>query len=1514
MKIIGLFRVLFSGLFLSLWLAALLPMAAMAEEGNPPAEPIPGEAAAGDSDDYTKETLPEGQPVGEPSEAESDALQNGSEQVIGDVQLAEAADVESAMEGLSPDELLMVETEGAPEAEPSDDGQPGLDEITNSTITDVQIVDEAGEPLPMATEEAAEILATGDPIWCPASVKVPKPNTSGCTQSFGSLDALFSELEVHPKTVDGIIWIEKTYSDSNDATLDGDPLGPLSTMRNFKLTLKGGWNGCTPSCIGTIDTTNPSEIEHQLEILDWNNDVTLSDLLVTGVTSPGEALLVQTSGKITLTRVEVSNNGDSGARLENTAGTKDVSIASGQFDHNTGGDGLNVISNGTVTLVGVTASENEGMGVYIKNDTAALPRNVSLSSGVFEFNNNAASGLVIVSDGLVTLRDITATTNGGDGAYVDNVSSPTTQGVTLLGTNVFSENHGSGLVVQSSGPIIANNLVNNANTNYAASFDNTAGVKTFSITLSGSNEFKFNGTGLRIVSDGAITLNNIVATNNTVSYGANLNNSSSTAASSVTLNGTNNFSENQQDGLRVLSAGVVTISKVTANGNGKGAVTGNGLWLDNTSAETPKAVVLVGANTFSDNLEDGLNIHSDGTITISILNIQGNEGDGAEISNLGAGASPQNVAFTGAVNSNSNSGAGLVVNSLGMISLVNVTANFNGGLGTSLNNVGAVPKPITFSGTNYFSNNGANGLTINSTGAITLNNIHANVNAGVGASIQNNGGGSVGTITINGINEFSENTAEGLVVGSRGNIQIANVAVTGNGGTGVTLDNAENGSLGNVVLGTKLAAWCNSLSENAGSGLDIVSNGMVTLLNVCAVKNGNLANPGFGTVIDNRTATSAKAVVITGINLFNENYSGGLSILSDGAITASNLVASNNVHGFGATLNNTSGGVGFHQLITLSGANQFSTNYGNGFTAISYGAISASNLSASSNGANSSLGYGASLDNCVADLSGCTQTATFAIVLSGANTFNSNEGDGLYVDSLGPITINNLEADGNEGNGAILDNGHEGAKGGITLLVKAVFVGNEASGLDLSSRGAIRILNLEASSNFGYGATISNLNAPLPQYLTLNGITKANENGDFGLVAESLGAITVSSLTASYNTSFGALVDNAEPGAIGAITLAGTQSILDNGSSGLYVESNRTITINNLTAGQNTGFGALLVNDDIGLPFDVKLTGNNSMNENGLSGLEINTLGAITLNNLTATLNGQSSVVGDGYGVFLDNLTGSALTRSVTLTGFGVFNENFDDGLLALSLGAIKTNSLTALSNGGAGASLDNHLGASTAGITLTGLNVFRGNDDLGLSITSSGLISLANITAEENLSGGAKLDNSGVATAPVDVILSGTNVFNDNGVIVSGSGSGLLVNSQGKITLKNVTANGNGFYGAHLNNKDYAAGTTPGITLTGVNTFVGNGNMGLYIQAAGDVNVTKIVADKNLGDGLNIISGKNVYVTCGSFTRNDGTGLFIYASFGKITLKGVFAYGNLFANTNPLPLSTVLVRTCPVP
>jgi hypothetical protein len=1309
-------------------------------------------------------------------------------------------------------EIPPPEADSPPESEsdgssdpPEENSQPVEESLTDILSqapqgTEILVVDAEGDVLPLASQAAADAIMEGDPMWCPVGVT---PGGAGCTAPTNSFATMLANLTAmygsSGPAMAGVIWVESSYVSNTY-----DPLATefvisgssLTSMANFALTINGGWTGSGT----TLDPNSPSVFNTALSIINWNGDVTLKNILITGVTSGSSfnsaALDIHTTKKITLTNVKVEGNNDPG--------------------------------------IGIVH------GAWLDNNDGVIASPVVVTNS--EFNHNEGRGLGVHSDGAITLKDVSANTNGNVGAELVNTGASTAQAVTLTGTNIFSENGTHGLAVLSKGAIKGNNLIANANALFGAALINDTAATAQPVTLSGMNEFKFNGwEGLYILSKGAVTLANITATYNNV--GVYINNTASPVGSNVTLSGTNLLRDNILSGLGILSNGAVSINNLSANGNGvSGSGFGYGAYIDNTTASSPKPVALTGVNEFYFNQTGGLHVLSKGVITVYRLTASDTvAGMGAYLDNTsGNPLSPPNVALLVYANINGNSSRGLLINSYGAVTLNNITANDNGLYGVEVNNqTGSLPRAVVVNGTNNIHGNASTGLIVFSLGAVTLNNIHASGNTINGMSINNAGPNAVGGITMNGTSSFHGNGWNGILLTSRGAIVLKDLNATGNGRHGATINNTS--GTANVTVGTNRANWCNSFSDNGWSGLWIDSSGVVTVSNLCNYNNGA---SGYGLVIQNQTAPTPKAVRLLGTNDFSGNFQDGVYISSKGAVTLNNIIANDN--GFYGVIVQNNADPNAPQNVTISGYGNFVNNGDSGLYIVSYGAVTLNRIYAADN-----TGVGIVVDN----LSGSTLPR--GVTINGyVQAFNN--GAGISITSLGAIRITNAEAAYNTSSGAYLGNDAPGAVGGITLL-----------------------------------GTVNNF----------------YENGTFGLWALSRGLISLADPDAWNNSLFGVVLENTN-GTAGVILSTGNGSVFTgNGAVGLEVRTKGAITTAGLWAENNGGPGVYLRNYYSGpsSPQNVTLNGVNNFHLNGFIGLQIQSYGVITISNLNANDN-------SGYGAYLDNYRGDALTaKAVRLTGTSALYGNDWTGLFIESLGAIIGSNITASSNGIYGAVLHNQRNFGFFGVTLTGANSFDGNTNEGLYVRSNGAVAISNLSANWNTANGAVIDTYNINQL-ASVTLTGRNYFLGNSLTglqvetnAAISLSNVMANWNGYMgaDLNNYDAKPN-------------SGSSATIRISGTNFFNGNGSNGLYLNAFGHVYLYNITADYNDPTNLNGGSGVvgyshsgSILISCGSMTQNGVFGWFLSAAT-TVTLKNVNAYGNGALNTLLASGTPIISRSCP--
>jgi len=203
---------------------------------------------------------------------------------------ADQGDEGSVTEETLPEAPITVEAVGeepvledsASEEEVEAEEEPVLAQVPEGT--DVVVLDEEGEIVSLATQEAADAIATSDPMWCPDGV-APIANTGGCTDSYSSMTELLAALSGSGQpTQNGTIWIEAGYDSSlaepggtTNITIDGNS-GNFSTWGNHSLTLQGGWDGTGSGAISGTSLFSGD----RFRIINWRNNVTINDIVFDG--------------------------------------------------------------------------------------------------------------------------------------------------------------------------------------------------------------------------------------------------------------------------------------------------------------------------------------------------------------------------------------------------------------------------------------------------------------------------------------------------------------------------------------------------------------------------------------------------------------------------------------------------------------------------------------------------------------------------------------------------------------------------------------------------------------------------------------------------------------------------------------------------------------------------------------------------------------------------------------------------------------------------------------------------------------------------------------------------------------------------------------------------------------------------------------------------------------------------------------------------------------------------------
>lgn len=702
------------------------------------------------------------------------------------------------------------------------------------------------------------------------------------------------------------------------------------------------------------------------------------------------------------------------------------------------------------------------------------------------------------------------------------------------------------------------------------------------------------------------------------------------SASPVILNGVSAY-QNTGQGAVITAYKTLTIKNSafaeTDNLGNSGATYGAGLRVSilSTGSVTLENVLL------SENGGSGAWIQTSGNVTLKKVQSLNNGHMGILLEGIGSVNISDSV-FTR--NSNNN----LSVYSVGAVKLTNVNASGSDTKeGANIqNSLAASALPITIINS-VFNDNTGHGIILNSNGVVTINSISLNKNKGEnGASIT---GKVITFLSSYGPNVIANNTKTGLYISTEGNLVMNNVQAYSNGQWGVTTN-----YVGGTILWNKGGAWKNGVGTTLGGGaeLDNISTfGLVkniTLKDV--VFDGNLDKGGLkiktgGVVtITNISASNnreegiliyASAVSIlrtlpTGANTINANNKGGLKIFADKNVTLLRIQADFNNDGNGAEIKSDAGSVNISgttgMLASFSETNGDDDGEGIGLWIDAGGAVKLINVKASEN-------YN----------SGAEIYASSGITISGLkNEFSGNSReDGTFTDSVGlkivtpgSVTLLNTVVENNALGGASIDNRSGTGKVTISATVSGLvssFSGNGRVGLAIDSKGAVTLTKVEASSNLDSGAEINNDEAPTSQKVT---ITSSSFNGNHvdGLYVFSGGMITLNQLIASGNTSYGIGVENSSPsaGQVAQPVSVRTITVNDNRANGLYIGSESSVTVINITANGNADYGLTIESDYHVNDKPVLVLGKNQFNENN-GGIYIISKGIVTITGVEAGAN-----------------------------------------------------------------------------------------------------------------------------------------------------------------------------------------------------------------------------------------------------------------------------------------------------
>ena len=553
------------------------------------------------------------------------------------------------------------ETHSSPETAPAETvptGSPAdkpliLDSVPENTT--VAVVNAAGELQPLATQAAADAIATSDPIWCPAG-QAPTPGANGCTQSFTSFTALLTFLAGNASfSGAGTIYVEQGNYQGGESTINFNNFN-LTNISNADLTITGGWNTSTGTTTSTSTFNNVSLVIGN-STNPWGGSLTINNITITNPSGTG--ITVNAQNNINLSNVTVTNSTNgAGAELNSgndvninnsrfernkTAGAiiravRDVSIANSSFSNPVTARrqivGLDIITDGSVSLLNVLANENREAGATIEAGGPVSIANSSFSgTKAIVGSQFLGYGLTVVSQDVINLDHVTANDNFLWGA------SLTAAGDVSIANSIFNANttespgfiDDTGLLVTSGGMVSISDSHADDNRLIGAVIDAVGDVSisnsTFSsnngVTLDSAGNPTFHGYGLQVVTDGSIFMQGVTASNNTL-FGAHLDAGVDVLVANSTFSNqtSNDATALTGRGLEIVAGGNVLLQGVTLNNNqtfGADIQAGADVLLDTVTADgngttgvevqtTNCGTLILRGGTYTNNGQYGLSV------------------------------------------------------------------------------------------------------------------------------------------------------------------------------------------------------------------------------------------------------------------------------------------------------------------------------------------------------------------------------------------------------------------------------------------------------------------------------------------------------------------------------------------------------------------------------------------------------------------------------------------------------------------------------------------------------------------------------------------------------------------------------------------------------------------------------------------------------------------------------------------------------------------------------------------
>ena len=1057
--------------------------------------------------------------------------------------------------------------------------------------------------------------------------------------------------------------------------------------------------------------------------------------------------------------------------------------------------------NGAVNAAG-TASTN-------LTTTGGAANNIVLAANV----GNATGNTVLTSVG-----DINPTAAGkivaGANVTLDSANGVGNGGIrvaTLAGTLAARSTASGKVFISPGGPVVLDSI--------GAVANGAAGGAAYDVSL-GGGVLSVNGP---VTSTGTVTLatttagQSIQQTASGVITAGTLETATNNAA--VNLNVANNVVANL--GVSTLGAGSL-LFKNAANLTIAGAISNNGLIINNTGTLAVNNTINVGANNVFLNSTGGITQSAAGVITANslgvtttnanaLLNVANNAVPNINLGGVNTGSGLFSFKTAGPLTVGGPVSAGGIDLAAGGALAINNSLTSTGNVALTTLGGGAITQTVQITST---------GLTATAPGApITLTNA-ANDFSGT-VLLSNSGAFDVAINDLNAINLGATTVGNNFTVTAPG-------GVTLNGG--VTSGGSQTYNNG-VTLGTNLAV----------TGVNINFAGTVNGANAL-------------TVLDSGTTTFGGAVGgIVPLSSLTTNV-GGATAINGGTVSTAGAQTYNDVVTLGA--NTTLSGVGITFGNTINGAKTLLVNDSGAttFGGIVGGTTPLTSLTTDAAGTSNSIGVtttGATTFNDITTISGNYSNAGFtaaapASLGGGATILNA----GANAITFGG-TLNGAQALTANSTGATT---FAGVVGGVTPLASLTTnAGGTSSSVGVNTTGATLF-----GENTTLSGTYTNTGFTSSGNTTLAGATIINAGVNpitFTGFIDGAQSITANS---SGITTFNAGIGGGTPLASLTTDPGGTTLV------GGPITTAGPLTLNDVVGGTN-----LTLNAGAGAITAFNLANNFT----GVTTLGGGTIQVANAGPMTAALtaSGASTLTAGG------NLLVSGSTVGLTTTTFGAGTTNF--GATTVS-GSLNTTSAGAVSQSGAllvSGNTDIH--ANTNPVTLTN----AGNDFAGPATFTGGIVQVTDsnaLFATLSASGSASLISGGNLTvsgsaAGLTATSGGTTTFgatNVGGALSVSSLSGAVTQTNGLVVTGNANINAG---------PNPITLTNSGNDFQGPLSL---SNSGANNVAVTDANAL-VVGVWSLGTGTLIVNTNGAVTESGLITQAAGAGAASFNAAGPITL-----------------------------